>query len=73
VISTNTRIVEKWLGIGVDVMSFQDDLVTQVSSMVSPKIFRRYLKPRYMRVFKPCREATSHSTVIATYWRWLKI
>jgi len=60
VISANMRVVEKWLGIGVDVMSFQDDLGTQVSCMVSPRTFRRHLKPGYVRMFGPCREAGSH-------------
>ncbi|MBO3804089.1 MAG: hypothetical protein JTT11_09540 [Candidatus Brockarchaeota archaeon] len=60
VVSANMRVIAKWLEIGVDVMSFQDDLGTQVSCMVSPVTFRRYLKPGYERMFKPCREAGSH-------------
>jgi hypothetical protein len=60
VISANLRVIEKWLEIGVDIMSFQDDLGTQVSCMVNPVIFRKYLKPGYERMFKPCREAGSH-------------
>jgi len=60
VISTNLRVIEKWLEIGVDIMSFQDDLGTQVSCMVSPWVFRRHLKPGYERMFRSCREAGSH-------------
>jgi len=60
VISTNLRVIRKWLEIGVDIMSFQDDLGTQVSCMVSPWVFRRHLKPGYERMFRPCREAGSH-------------
>jgi len=60
VISTNLRVIGKWLEIGVDIMSFQDDLGTQVSCMVSPRVFRRHLKPGYERMFRPCREAGSH-------------
>jgi hypothetical protein len=59
VISANLHVIERWLEIGVDIMSFQDDLGTQVSCMVSPQSFRRHLKPGYERMFQPCRGAGS--------------
>jgi hypothetical protein len=60
VIDHNTRLINKWLELDVDVITFGDDLGTQTSPMIGPKIFRKYLKPGYSRMFKPVRDAGVH-------------
>ena len=39
VLDNNMKLVDKWLEIGVDVMSFGDDLGTQAATMMSPRHF----------------------------------
>jgi len=57
VVEHRLKQICKWLEIGVDVMLFGDDLGTQKSLQMSPVTFRKYLKPAYDRMFKPCCEA----------------
>lgn len=54
------RIVQKWLSLGVEMMSLADDLGTQTASMVSPKCFAKWITPAYARLIQPCREAGVH-------------
>ena len=56
----NLRIVNQWLGMGVDAISFGDDLGTQTASMLGPKHFRRWIRPGYETLFQPCRRAGVH-------------
>ncbi len=60
IISHNLRLIEKWLELDVDVITFGDDLGTQTGPMISPKMFCKYLKPGYLRMFKPVRNAGVH-------------
>ncbi len=50
-------LVKKWLSIGVDVMHFHTDIGTQNRLMISPRQFRKYIKPLFAAVFQPCKEA----------------
>ena len=59
VVDHNMALVRKWLEIGVEVMSFGDDLGMQDRAMMRPEIFRRHLKPGYAEMFQPCRAAGS--------------
>lgn len=52
----NRYIVERYLRLGVDMMSFGEDLGTQTASIVSPGTFARWLAPRYQELMAPCRE-----------------
>ena len=54
------RLVSKWLEIGVDVISFHTDIGTQNSLMISPKEFRRHIKPMFKKIFTTCRKAGTH-------------
>ncbi len=54
------RLVNKWLEIGVDVIGFHTDIGTQNSLMISPKKFRRYIKPMFKKIFTTCREKGTH-------------
>ena len=56
----NHRIVREWLDIGVDVVSFGEDLGTQRASTISPATFRKWIAPTYRRLMQPCRDAGAH-------------
>jgi len=56
----NLTIVNQWLEMGVDAISFGDDLGTQTASMLGPKHFRRWIQPGYEALFGPCRQAGVH-------------
>ena len=60
VIEHNMKLINKWLEIGVDVMYLGDDLGTQTGLMMSPKLFRKYLKPGYAQMMGACRAAGAH-------------
>ena len=53
----NQTIVDKYLSIGIDVLSLGEDLGTQTASIVSPAMFRKWLVPYYKRLIHPVRAA----------------
>jgi len=50
-------VVRQWLGMGVDVMEFAEDLGLQDRSALSPAQFAKWVTPAYQRVMQPCRGA----------------
>ena len=54
------KLVDKWLEIGVDVIYFHTDMGTQNGLMMSPKKFRKYIKPVFKELFVNCRNAGTH-------------
>ena len=50
-------LVQLYLDIGVDVVSFHTDIGTQHGLMISPRQFRRYIKPMFQEIFQHCRKA----------------
>lgn len=54
------RLVRKWLDIGVDVIVFHTDIGTQNALMISPRRFRKYIKPMFKAIFSVCRDAGVH-------------
>ena len=52
--------VHQYLQMGVDVMSFGEDLGTQTASIISPADFRAWIAPAYRDLMRPCREAGMH-------------
>jgi len=60
VLEHNIKLINKWMEIGVDVMSIDDDFGAQDRLMLSPRSFRRYLLPGYTRMFRTVRAARSH-------------
>lgn len=52
----NHAIVRNYLDMGVDMVSFPDDLGMQSGPMVSPAHFRRYIKPSYSRMMRSARD-----------------
>ncbi|GAB4317098.1 MAG: hypothetical protein Kow0069_19640 [Promethearchaeota archaeon] len=53
-------LTRKVLSTGVDVVAYHTDIGTQDRLMVSPRQFRRYLKPTFRRLFQTCRGAGVH-------------
>lgn len=53
----NMQIVRRTLALGVDWMSYPEDLGMQVGPMLSPEQFRKFIKPSYTRLMQPARDA----------------
>jgi len=53
----NAGIVQRYLELGVEWMSYPEDLGMQVGPMTSPRYFRTYIQPVYQRLMAPAREA----------------
>lgn len=53
----NTAIVRRYAALGVDWMGFPEDLGMQRGPMLSPRQFRRYIKPSYQRMIAIARDA----------------
>jgi uroporphyrinogen decarboxylase len=51
------KVVDHWISVGVDMISFHTDIGTQQGLMISPASFRRHLKPMYASLFRKIREA----------------
>ena len=49
-------LVERFLKTGVKLMAFPEDLGTQTNSILSPRLFEKYIKPSYMRLMGQARE-----------------
>ena len=54
------RLIEKFLPLRLDQMGFHTDIGMQNGLMISPKSFRQYIKPMFMRLFQTCRQAGVH-------------
>ena len=52
----NCAVIRKYLELGAEYMSFGDDLGLQDHLPMSPQMWRRFIKPSYVRMFAPCRE-----------------
>ena len=53
----NVAIVEHYVQLGAEWMSYPEDLGMQKGPMISPKLFRKYIKPSYRRLMAPARDA----------------
>ncbi len=54
------KLIQKWLEIGVDIISFHTDIGMQTGLMISPGQFRRYIKPMFKKLFTTCRRSGTH-------------
>ena len=52
----NCVVIDKYLALGAEYMHFGDDLGLQKSLPMSPKTWRKFIKPSYERMFRPCRQ-----------------
>lgn len=53
----NSAVIRHYLDIGVDMMTYAEDLGTQIGPMISPEMFYRFIKPSYERLMKPAHDA----------------
>lgn len=53
----NMTVVKRYVDLGVEWMSYPEDLGMQVGPMLSPDHFHKYIKPVYQRLMAPAREA----------------
>jgi len=53
--SYNSTVIRKNLELGPEMMGFGDDLGLQRILPMGPVLWRKYIKPSYMRMFAPCR------------------
>jgi uroporphyrinogen decarboxylase len=49
----NIKVFERYLEIGVDGVTFSEDLGHQYGLMISPQKFREFFVPEYRRIFEP--------------------
>ncbi len=60
VLENNQRVIDKYLSLGVEFMSFGDDLGHQTHLPISPEHWRKYLGPCYAQMYGACRDAGAH-------------
>ncbi len=48
--SFNMQLVNKYVDLGVDMMGYPEDLGMQKGPMISPELFRKFIKPSYKRL-----------------------
>ncbi len=53
----NAAFIRHYAQIGYDMISYPEDLGMQIGPMISPALFRRFIKPSYERLMKPARDA----------------
>ncbi len=56
VLNYNVTVIQKFLELGAEYMIFGEDLGFQSSLPISPKMWRKYIKPCYEAMFGPCRD-----------------
>ncbi|MCL2815168.1 MAG: hypothetical protein FWD23_11265 [Oscillospiraceae bacterium] len=57
IIEYNMKLVDYHIKRGSDYMEFAEDLGTQTGTIISPGIFRKWIKPAYAALMKPCKKA----------------
>lgn len=55
--SYNVAVVQHYIDLGVEWMSYPEDLGMQVGPMISPSLFTQYFRPIYQRMIAPARAA----------------
>jgi hypothetical protein len=53
----NNAVVHEYIRLGMEFPMFGEDLGMQSSLLMSPTSWRKYIKPAYARMFKPCLDA----------------
>ena len=50
----NNAVVDQYLELGMEYPMFGEDLGMQSALLISPKSWRKYIKPSYARMYKSC-------------------
>ncbi len=53
----NAAFIDQYARMGYDMITYPEDLGMQVGPMISPALFRRFIKPSYQRLMRPARDA----------------
>lgn len=53
----NLALVRRFVDNGCSSMAYPEDLGMQSGPMLSPELFRKYIKPSYQKIMKPARDA----------------
>lgn len=53
----NSYTIDKLVSLNYQVISYPEDLGMEFGPMISPDLFRKYIKPVYKRLMKPARDA----------------
>ena len=53
----NAAFIQHYAQVGYDMISYPEDLGMQIGPMISPDLFREFIKPSYQRLMKPARDA----------------
>ena len=53
----NLALVKRYVANGCASMAYPEDLGMQVGPMLSPDMFRKYIKPSYQKIMKPAKDA----------------
>ena len=56
IVEFNTYILEQYAAMGVDLLTYAEDLGMQHGPMISPDHFREYILPCYRRMLRPAKE-----------------
>ena len=56
IVEFNTYIIQQYADMGVDVLTYAEDLGMQNGPMLSPNNFREYILPCYERMLRPAKE-----------------
>jgi len=52
----NLELTKRFINLQPDIISIPEDLGMQASPMISPQLFRKYIKPSYTNIIKPIKE-----------------
>jgi uroporphyrinogen decarboxylase len=52
----NIAVINRYIELGAEWLSYPEDLGMQVGPMISPELFRKYIKPVYQRMMQPARD-----------------
>jgi hypothetical protein len=54
------KIIQRYIPLKPDIISFHTDIGTQDRLMISPRQFRKNIKPMFLTLFQACRKAGIH-------------
>lgn len=61
---------EQYIEAGVDALAFGDDWGSQRALLISPRMWRRFYKPRYRMLFAVARQRNRHVWFHTDGWTW---
>jgi hypothetical protein len=61
IVEHHLKLLDRWLTLDIDGVQFGDDWGTQDRLLISPKLWRRYFKPAYARLFERVKRAGKHA------------